>query len=184
MTILQAAFLFAGVTGIAQSAWSQQTSTAQHGILGYLDPRTGAFRPLAQTSAENEQAKAATASPTTGKLVFVFSITIASTLASTETIICTSTASIIEIANGGALAIDETATVIATRSGSKASCTVTIPYSWSLPSITTDMVSLGYSISAVNAATVGVARLSSHSLPSINVPASGSTTMQDISATI
>jgi hypothetical protein len=61
---------------------------------------------------------------------------------------------------------------------------VTIPYSWSLPSITTDMVSLGYSISAVNAATVGVARLSSHSLPSINVPASGSTTTQDISATI
>jgi hypothetical protein len=182
MTILQVALVFAGLAGITQSAWSQQTSTSQRGILGYLDSRTGAFRPLVQASAEGEQAKAATASPTTGKLVFVFSITIASTLATSETITCSGNASVIEIANGTALTIEEAATVMATRSGSKASCTVTIPYSWSLTFASTDTVGLQYTITA--GSTVGVARLSLQSLPSIKIPASGSTTTQDISATI
>jgi hypothetical protein len=181
MVISKIVLVFAGLALITQSAWSQQNGSSKHGILGYLDTRTGAFKPLVQTSAESEQAVAAAAAPSTGKLVFNFTINVVSTFSSSEVITCSASASVFEVAT--TLTIEEDATVVATRSGSKATCTVTIPYSWALASASQDMVGLEYTITASSTTTV-TSRLSLHSLPSIGVPANASTTTQSISATI
>jgi len=76
----------------------------------------------------------------------------------------------------------EAAATVATRSGSKAACTVTIPYSWSLTTAGADSVTLGTTITAYSGTTL--LRESMVSLPTIKVPATGSTTNQTIGATI
>jgi hypothetical protein len=184
VNISKIVLVLAGLAGIAQSAWSQNAEKAsEHGIFGYLDSKTGAFKPLVQPAAEEDQATAAAAtSPTTGKMVFNFTVNVVSSLPSNEIIICAITATVFEVAN--VLHIEEEAQVIATRSGSKATCTVNIPYSWPLTTASQDMVGLGFSVSAANATAAVLGRLTNQSLPSIKVPSSGSTTTRSISATI
>jgi hypothetical protein len=172
------------LAGITQSARSQNAeNAATHGILGYLDARTGAFKPIVQpTTVEDEQAAAAAAiSPTTGKFVFNFTINVVSSLPTNEVIVCSATANVFDITS--VTTITEEASVLASRSGSKATCTVTIPYSWPLSTASQDKVGLGFSVAA--SSTTGVlGRLSNHSLPSIKVPSSGATTTQTLNATI
>ena len=184
MNISKIVLVLAGLAGIAPSAWSQSAEKAsEHGILGYLDTRTGAFKPMVQPPAEEDQATvAATTSPTTGKMVFNFTVNVVSSLPSNEIIICAITAQVFEIPS--TVRIEEEAQVIATRSGSKATCTVNIPYSWPLTTASQDMVGLGFSVSATNATAAVLGRLTNQSLPSIKVPSSGSTTTRSISATI
>jgi hypothetical protein len=169
--------------GLIQPAWSQKTNgAAGRGILGYLDPTTGAFRPLPQQiPVEGEEAE--NLAPTTGKFVFSFTITIASTDLGSDTFICSASALVIDT-NG--IAITETASVKATLSGSKATCTVTIPYSWSLQNANADMVNLGTEVVAVGPSSSGGQPTRTHSQPlsPVKVPANGSTTTFNLSETI
>jgi hypothetical protein len=91
-------------------------------------------------------------------------------------------------ANGQGPVISEIAAVAATRSGSTATCTVTIPYSWSLINSTTDMVQLSYVITAPGAVSTGTTglpyRASSRNFVSIKVPANAATTTETLKATI
>jgi len=66
----------------------------------------------------------------TGKFVVNFTITVASTLPTTDVSACGVTASLLDV--GSTFEILESATFAATRSGSTAKFTVTIPYSWTL----------------------------------------------------
>jgi hypothetical protein len=166
--------------GITPALWSQSSNETKLGILGYLDPKTGAFRPLPQNPAEDDEA-VTPAAATTGKFVFVFTITIASTSLATDTIICTANTNVFE--SGLFL---ESASAKAAVKGSTATCAVTIPYSWPLKSASTDTVSLRYEVIASGAATAGGLpnRISSQSLPTIKVPANGATTTENIASTI
>ena len=82
----------------------------------------------------------------------------------------------------------EEAAVAATRGTGTATCTVTIPYSWALANGSTDMVNLSYAIEAPAPASTSNPplpnRISTHSLPSMHVPANGTTTTVTLTATI
>ena len=177
LCLLVACFL-----GMSISLWGQNAA-APHGIPGYLDPRTGIFHstpPLALPDAE-PPAK----TTFTGKLVFNFTITVKSTFASTAPIAC--------IAAGGlsdsGITIGEGAGTLVTRgTGTTVTCSVTIPYSWSLATASTDTINLSYSIitAASFAAVAGEFpnRHGAQSLGKIAVPATGTTTTETIAATI
>jgi hypothetical protein len=183
MKIWNLIFVCSCFVGLTQSVWSQKANEpAKPGILGYLDPRTGAFRPVAQNPAENEVTEPIT--PTTGKFVFHFTITIASTNLGSDTIVCAADAAVFESAN--LFSVTESATVKATVTGSTATCTVTIPYSWPLKTASTDTVSLNFEVLAVGGTSTGgqPTRNSSQSLPTIKVPANGATTTETLASTI
>lgn len=118
----------------------------------------------------------------TGKFVYNISISIKSTIPTADVISCSGSAATFD---GSGKNISEIAGVAATRAGSSASCSVAIPYSWSLTTSSTDMVALSYTITVpVGGGAALPNRSSIQGLGSIHVPASGSTTTETISATI
>ena len=125
-----------------------------------------------------------------GTFAFKFTITVKSTNLGSDAIICSAFADVDDINNttgaSSGFYIEEAA-VLATRSGSTATCTVNIPYSWGLANGGTDAVSLGYTIDAATqtAGSFGVpSRVNSHDLASIKVPTNGTTTTINVAATI
>lgn len=199
MRISRIIFVCACLIGLAQPVWSQQTKpTAPRGIPGYLDPQTGAFTPLAQNSVESQEELALT-TPTTGKFVVTFTITISSSIPTTTLIGCEADASVIEL-NSTTHMIDnivsESGDAVAKRSGSTATCTVTIPYSWVLANAATDTVTLSYIVAVDESVTVPAngtspavttvfrPRSSSQYIGVIKVPATGSTTDETVNVTI
>jgi hypothetical protein len=166
-------------SGFAQNVHSKTTP----GILGFLDPKTGAFRVLPNPDADDSDASPPAA--TTGKFVFSFTITVSSSISASAKIGCSATTTLIDVSTSNFF--EEEAAVLATRSGSTATCTVTIPYSWNLKSASSDKVTLAYSIDAPVEATATTAlpmRLSSQTIGTIAVPAPGATTTETIVATI
>ena len=162
----------------AQNIESKKTP----GIMGYLDPRTGAFHSMPAVDSGSPDVPLAA---TTGKFVVSFTITVASTIAATAKIACISTASLVDVTTSNF--IEEEAAVVATRSGTTATCTVNIPYSWNLGSASSDKVTLTYSIQApveASATTQFPQRLSTQSIGTISVPANGATTNETVTATI
>jgi len=168
----------------AVSSFGQNGETKKpHGILGYLDPATGVFHTLPVPDASDDAAPAAAV--TTGKFVFSFTITIDSSIATSAKIGCSASAQLLDVSTANL--IEEEAAVVASRSGSTATCTVTIPYSWTLASASSDKVTLSYVISAPVEASASAQypqRLSSQTLTTISVPKNGATTNETITATI
>jgi len=156
-----------------------------NGILGYLDPKTGAFHPVSPASPADE-INAATVSPTTGKFVFSFTITVASSIPSSQSIVCEAVTDVTEVSGVQSSIFDEEASTVASRSGSTATCTVTIPYSWLLATPASDTVTIRYviGVGTTTSITSAATRSSNHNLPSIKVPANGATTTETIKATI
>ena len=182
MKISRIILISAFLVGLAQPGWSQKPNgAAGRGIPGYLDPQTGEFRPLAQREAQSDDIESTT--PTTGKFVVSFTITISSSIPTSDTISCGVTATLFETSTFHT--VEELASVAASRTGSTATCTVTLPYSWVLSNPSTDTVSLSYSI-IVPATTVSLpSRTSIQTINgSLKVPASGSTTNETVTATI
>jgi hypothetical protein len=177
--IVFACVFFAG--GI-QPGWSQRPGDGPtRRIAGYLDPGTGAFRPIFPKSGVNPRAEP-DVTPTTGKLVFDFNITVSSSFPAGEVISCSVIASVYDFTNN--VDIAESAGAAATVSGSKATCTVTIPYSWPLADPGSETVGLSYEILATPANGASLTRYSTRTLASIPVPATGATTTQTINARI
>ena len=113
-----------------------------------------------------------------GTFVFTVSATIASTFATNTRITCSGSASLFDSAGDSD---QETAAVPATVSGRKLTCTVTLPYDWTLAE-TSGQVMLSVEILATTANQV--TRLSTQSLPSIPLPANGAATTENLSTTI
>ena len=134
------------------------------GILGYLDPATGAFRVAASAATSTAVSK--------GNIVVSFTISVASVIAATSPITCAVTANVYLAANPYS-PITDSANSLATRNGATASCRVTIPYQWS-GYASTDMVSLWYELSTAG-------RDSQQPLANIKVPATGTTTSFSVS---
>lgn len=169
------------VIGLNATLWGQSALTV-NGIRGYLDPRTGIFHSLAQAAPQDEEPATSTFA---GKFVFNFTITINSTISTTAKIACAANATLEDVATANFIL--ESAEVTATRSGSTATCMVTIPYSWKLGSGSTDKVTLTYQI-AVPVEATGTAvlpsRVSEQTVGVISVPTNGSTTTETVAATI
>jgi hypothetical protein len=161
-----------------------------HRALGYYDPETGAFQPLASADAD-----ALPVTPTTGTLVFKITISVKSVIPKNAVIGCNAGATVTDATSG--LYSDESGAAIATlTSGTTYSCTVKIPYSWLLSSPASDKVYLsfntsldyGYQATATNGTGTIVepvgARSTTHSIAPISVPLTGATTTETISATM
>jgi len=129
-------------------------------------------------------AQAAAVTPTTGQFVFNFTITLSSTIPTTTTIGCVAQVSVTgDKSIPGILEIEGST---ATRSGSTATCAVTIPYSWNLVNPSTDKVGIVYTIEApVQGGVYTVPYRQTHeNLGTILVPANGATTTFDLAVTM
>jgi len=179
------------VFGLAPFSYGQFATKSRptQRALGYYDPATGKFEPLAP--AQDSEAPPVVA--TTGTIVFKFTLTVKSVIPKNAVLGCTADASVSDSAFSG----EEHGSAVAKLvSGDTYSCTVTIPYSWPLSSPGTDSVYLdseasidyGFQVTATNGATTTIepieARGSSHSLTTIKVPATGATTTETIPITL
>jgi hypothetical protein len=177
---------FACLFALALPAFGQQADDAiTRGIPGYLDPHTGVFKLAPSMNVLDADAIAAASTTVGGKIVTAFTINVQSAIPATAKIGCSVQATVLDVATANT--IFETATVVATRSGTTATCTVTIPYSWTLGSAATDKVILNYLITApvlASATTALPSRTSSQGMGQIAVPANGVTTNKTVSATI
>ena len=178
-TLLVGACLLAGM----QPLCGQNAAGTQNLRRNYV-PQNRAL--VALPLADNANAAEPPATTTfTGTLVFNFTITVKANISSTAKIQCTATASLLD--SSTANEIIEQDTVLATRSGSTATCSPTINYSWNLGSSSTDKISLGWIISAPSEASTSSAlpsRVSEQlNFSSISVPANGATTTETLTPT-
>lgn len=171
--------------GMNVSLWGQN-SAAKHGIRGYLDPQTGAFHTLPHPELQDGAEPPATTT-FTGKIVVTFTITVSSTIAATTKIGCETDVEVEDVGTGNFIS-ESAGSDVARGSGTTVVCKTTIPYSWNLATASTDSVIMTYTISSPVAISVATAefplRISAQSLPTIKVPASGTTTTIAVAATI
>lgn len=166
------------------AAWGQAANSASKpGILGYLDPHTGAFRAVPAVTEEN-LAEAPAATLFTGTISVTITVTLKTTTLTTIT--CTAESFVQDNLTGGApRLITETNTVAATGTGTTRTCKLSIPYSWSLLTSASDSISTSYSVGGSVGATGLPQRSSSLSpLDSRKVPASGTTTALTAAVTL
>jgi hypothetical protein len=163
------------------AVWSQAASAAaKPGILGYLDPHTGAFRPIPQTAPDDAEAAAAT--------TFGGTVTVTLTITLKTTSITNVTCSLEVSANDGTTSFTsyaESNTVAATGSGTTRSCKLSVPYSWSLVSQSTDNMTTSYNVFG-STGTTGLAQRSASRFPldTRKVPINGTTTTLTASVTL
>jgi hypothetical protein len=167
---------------VAPAAWGQAASNpAKPGILGYLDPRTGAFRPVPPADDAGEL-------PTLTTFTGTVSITITVTVKTTgiTNVICSSDVLVEDSVTSSPRIYSEGDTVTATGTGTTKSCKLSIPYSWALATQASDTMTTSYSvIGTASTTTPYPSRTSSLSpLDSRKVPTSGTTTLLTASATI
>ncbi len=155
------------------ATWGQAAnSQAAPGVLGYLDPHTGAFRALPTPIEEDSSVAAAT---TFGGTV---TLTITITVKTTALTNFTCSASVTTL-DGLTLptVFSETNTVAATGTGATRTCKLSIPYSWSLTSQATDTMQTGYTVIGTTGASGLPQRTSTRTpLDTRKVPASGAIT--------
>jgi hypothetical protein len=162
-------------------AWGQAASNStKPGILGYLDPRTGAFRPV-PPPASDDSAELPTATTLTGTVTLTITITVKTSGIANFT--CSAGVSTLDGTTSPTI-YEEVDTVTATGSGSTRTCKLSIPYSWSLASASTDSMTTSYFVTGRSGATATVERTSNRSpLDSRKVPANGAITALTASVT-
>jgi len=117
-----------------------------------------------------------TATTYTGKFVYEFTLSIESTISTSVPIYCYGKAS----TSDGLNTLTESGSVTATRSGSTATCTVTLPYSWALTDPSSDKVTLSFQIIADTNLVTPPVREVDHQLGEIAIPANGATSTEKI----
>lgn len=188
-TVLSLAVLGLGLAQFGFAQIASQARPSSQRVLGYFDPATGIFQPL-RASAEVDPATAVTE---TGELIVKFNITVKSAIPKNGVVACSASADTGDTAGDYA----ETASGIATGSGSSYTCEAIIHYSWLLNTPTTDPVLLGgsvsidygYQVTATNGSATLVqpaeARNSKPTIPQLKaVPANGATTTVDVNVTL
>jgi hypothetical protein len=166
---------------VAPAVWGQAaTAPAKPGILGYLDPHTGAFRPVPSAAEEGPDV----AAPTTfgGTVTVTLTITLKTT--GLTNITCSEDISVVDNPTSPRV-FDETNTVAATGTGSTRTCKLSIPYSWGLTTQATDNMTTSYSVSGSTGAS-GLPQRTSTLFPvdTRKVPANGTITNLTASVTL
>lgn len=162
---------------VAPAAWGQAANNAvKPGILGYLDPKTGAFRPV--PLATDEIVDPATFTTFGGTVTVTLTITVKSTALTVFT--CEANVSVEDnISSGVPRGYTESATAAATGTGTTRTCKLTIPYAWSLATHASDSMSTLYFAFGSGTSTTGADTSLSSSLISLDtrlIPANGATT--------
>jgi len=177
LTVILVGICFAGFAQLALgqmgSAGSAQM-THQHGVPGYLDPKTGTFTTRAHSSGVSADISPDIATTTIlARLVFKFNIRTDQT--SPAVTFCT-----VDLDGGDEAGFyEEEGSAVATAAGT--ACTVTILFSWTLATPTMDTISVSYDVGAFQPVAVGGIstseefRHSSHSIANIAVPLNGQT---------
>ncbi len=167
---------------IVPALWGQTEAkqAAKPGILGYLDPKTGAFRPVPM--ATDEELDPATFTTFTGTITTTITITVKST--GLTTFGCTIEADVEDNITSAFRNYDESVSAVATGSGSTRTCKLTIPYSWSLATQSADSINLSYVVfggtsTNLTARTTGLSPLATK-----KVPSSGTTTTLTAAVTL
>jgi hypothetical protein len=157
----------------APAVWGQAANhPAKPGILGYLDPHTGAFRPLPQVAEEAPDL----AAPVTfgGTVNLTITITVKTTALTNFT--CVATVSVFD-GTTSPTSFEESNTVAATGTGATRTCKLTIPYAWSLATQATDLMTTSYDVFGTTGATGLPQRTSARSpLDTRKVPSTGTVT--------
>lgn len=173
----------AGVAFLLTGAALAQKSTGADQIPGFYNPKTHTFQVKVQPEVDPE---ASAPKIYTGTFSFDITVKLVTPVASGHELACTAGASVDDLSGTGFYI--ESASAVAKVTGSSATCTVSIPYSWSLSDGATDSVSLSYDLEIVptttNAALAFTSRTHSSELAPIKVPATGVTTAVPISATL
>ena len=164
--------------------WGQAANgQARRGIVGRFDPQTRTFHPLPQ--AGEATAEPPTSTTFTGTVTVTITITLKST--GLTNINC---AGIVQTEDGASLgtprSFGEIGLVAATGTGSTRSCTVSIPYSWSLATQASDTMQTSYEVGN-NLLLLGTPpNRNSFLIPldTRKVPASGATTALTASVTL
>jgi len=176
--------LFTAATALADTG-----PTGGH-VFGYQDSRTGTFHALRQAVPET------TTAPTTGTVEVTMNIKLVSTFAKSTTIGCSIdlTGSVTSETTFTGTSYEETAGSTATISGSTATCTATIPYSWLIPAASgaeVESFAGNYTVSAYAATNSAASILASASRSSGSsfvslktIPASGTVSKYTINVTL
>jgi hypothetical protein len=159
---------------VVPAVWGQDMKgSAKPGILGYLDPQTGAFRPAPTVVDENAETPAAA--------VFGGTITVTLTITVKSVGITSVSCSAQTIVQDGGVLWTESDTVTGTGTTTR-TCKITIPYSWSLLTGATDNMLTSYSVIGIGGANQ---RTTSRTpLDTRKVPANGTITALTASVTI
>jgi hypothetical protein len=159
-------------------------------VLGYEDPQTGKFHALTKVVPD------ATTAPTTGTVEVTFNIKLVTTFPKGTTISCgiDVTGNVENTTTFTYIGYYESAASTATISGSTATCSTTVPYSWLLPAASsTESPSFGadYTVTAYPATTtaqtfaIGVYRQSGSSIfESAAIPPSGTVSKYTVNVTL
>jgi len=167
----------------APAVWGQAAnSQARQGILGYLDPHTGAFRPIAPPAEDTAELPALTTF--TGTVTVTITVTIKST--GITNVICSAGLSVEDALTTSPRLFDEGNEVAATGTGSTRTCKLSIPYSWGLTTQSTDSMNTTYSVTG-SASSTGALPIRTSGLSPLDtrkVPANGATTALTANVTI
>jgi hypothetical protein len=166
---------------VAPAVWAQTAnSQAKPGILGYLDPHTGAFRPV--PSAAQEDSAFAAVTTFTGTITVTLTITLKTT--GLTNITCAEEVSAFDGTTSPRI-FAESNTVAATGTGSTRTCKLSIPYSWGLTTQASDRMTTSYSVIGTTG-TTGLPQRSSLLTPldTRPVPANGAITALTAAVTL
>lgn len=153
------------------ATWGQAAAShATPGVLGYLDPQTGAFRPV--PAAADPDGEAAAATIFNGTVTLTITITVKTPSLTNFT--CSANVSAFDAST---TIFSESDTVAATGTGTTRTCKLSIPYSWGLTTQATDNMTTGYTVIGTTG-TAGLPQRTSmrNPLDTRKVPASGAIT--------
>jgi len=162
----------------ASTVWGQAPNTpAKPGVLGYLDPRTGAFRPISQPAEDEVLPPLTTVG---GTISLTITITVKTTGITNVT--CVADTSVVDNQTNP-VSYDESETVAATGTTTK-TCTLKIPYSWALATQSIDNMSTSYIVTGIAATGLPQRTASRTPLDIRKVPSNGTTTSLSAAVTL
>jgi hypothetical protein len=185
-----------GLSLAASAAMAQSdeaVSGSQKKVFGYQDPKTGVFHQLGNREVLEPDV---TTAPTTGTVDVVVTITLKTALPKGGSIVCDASliASSISETTASVATYEEALAEVATVSGSTATCTIKIPYSWALPAASTTVVNaMDGNVDVIMSAAPTTAtpaaglfsRSSLHSFAqNAKIPAAGATTSYAVAVTL
>lgn len=159
---------------VAGAAALPAVAFAQAPIPGFLNPHTGAFQPHFVVTAPS-----ATTAIYTGTFELTLTITLASSIPTNQAIVC-----YVEADGSDSVGhyLLQSVSVAATRSGDKATCVVSVPYSWPLGA--SPVYATSYNVSTTASAGVPARSLSLYGVPATKLPADGTVTKITVNALI
>lgn len=180
-------FAIACLLALAASCFAQDATpgATTKNAPGIRAARAAALRALKAHDVNAADLPPATTTPTTGKFVFNIKIDVNPGLPTTAKIGCSASLATADTATADAFENDGVA--VATRSGSTATCSITVPYGWFLATPTKDEVGIGVVIES-ETGTLGTppyqVGTSTQELILTAVPANGATTTENITTSI